>query len=255
MRSFTPFASGPSGLILGAWTVLVITVWWLQPVAIIPSPIEVAVSFYHLFVPGGTAPVILPDLMASMRLNIEAICISTTISLAAAYSVTIPALRPVSQVLSKMRYLGLTGLTFLIGLLVGGGHGLKLALLVFGMATFYTTSMAAAVEDIPLDTIRHARALRMGPWRAWFEVVVLGTFDTALETLRQNAAIGLIMLTTVEILAQSEGGIGVALRNVNRSFRMEDVFALQFLVLLIGLGQDYFFSWLKGIACPYTQDR
>lgn len=76
-----------------------------------------------------------------------------------------------------------------------------------------------------------------------------------LTSIRTICSIGLIMVCTVEILAQSEGGLGVALRNVNRSFRMEDVFALQLLILFIGLGQDALFGWLKSVVCPYAGGR
>lgn len=254
-RIFQPFASvSPrhAKVVLVAWIALVVLTWAAQPIPVIPSPLEVGRSFVNLFSgQDPRTPVIIPDLVASLKLNFEAIGISTVVSLAIAYSIALPAFRPPTEGATKLRYLGLTGLTFLFGIFVSG-HNLKLALLVFGMSTFYVTSMVAVVQAIPLEDIRHARSLRMGPWRAWFEVVVLGTADSALETLRQNAAVGLIMLTTVEVLVQSEGGLGVALRNVNRSLRMEDVFAMQFLILLLGLGQDMLFGWLRNLFCPYS---
>lgn len=238
-------------LILGLWAGLALLTWFLQPLPIIPNPLEVLSAFGAMFTGGTKTPVIVPDLVASLKLNIEAIVISTVLSLTIAYASALPLFRPLALATSKMRYLGLTGITFLFGLLVSG-HDLKLALLVFGLSTFFVTSMVTVIQDIPLEDIRHARSLRMGPWRAWLEVVVFGTFSNALEILRQNAAVGLILLTTVELLAQSEGGLGVVLRNVNRSFRMEDVFAVQFLILGIGLGQDLFFGWIKSLLCPYS---
>lgn len=254
MRFFQPFSrvsTSSSRAILAVWATLVLGLWALQPLALIPNPVEVLQAFGSLFMGGGQTPVIIPDLAASMTLNVQAILISTVFSLTIAYLSALPAFKPLAQATSKLRYLGLTGLTFLFGLLVSG-YNLKLALLVFGMSTFYVTSMVNVIQEIPLDNIRHALSLRMNPWRAWLEVIVFGTFDSALEILRQNAAVGLIMLTTVELLAQSDGGLGIVLRNVNRSFRMEDVFAVQFLILFIGLGQDYFFGWLRSLLCPYA---
>ncbi len=258
MQIFQPLSSisaKNARITMVAWAALVLAVWWGQPIAIIPSPYEVGVAFVNLFTGGGQTPMIVPDMISSLKLNFEAIAISTVLSLGIAYMSALPAFKPMAAAATKLRYLGLTGLTFLIGLLVTGTHDLKLALLVFGMSTFYVTSMVSVVQAIPQEDIRHARSLRMGPWRAWLEVVVFGTVAEAIEALRQNAAIGLILVCTVEILAQSEGGLGVALRNVNRSFRMEDVFALQFLILFIGLGQDALFGWIKSIVCPYSESQ
>ena len=57
------------------------------------------------------------------------------------------------------------------------------------------------------DKFDHARSLRFSDWRVVWEVVVLGTADKAFEILRQNAAIGWMMLTMVEGISRSEGGM------------------------------------------------
>src|SRR3989344_3560955 len=234
-------------IIIGVWSSMFLVFWTFQAGGVIPNPLVVAKSFLSLF----AGAKIIPDLVASLTLNVEATLISTGISLLISYLFVLPAFRPVSLLISKLRYLGLSGLTFLLGLIVSG-HELKLGLLVFGMSTFFVTSMVSVISDISTDSWRHARSLRMSPWRATLEVVVFGTFDSALEILRQNSAVGWIMLTTVEILSQSEGGIGVVLRNANRGFRMDDIFAVQILILLIGLGQDALLGFLKRALCPYS---
>src|SRR5262249_21522186 len=146
------------------------------------------------------------ELLASLALNVEALALTLLISLALAYATVIPALRPAVGAVSKGRFLGLTGLTLVFMLAFGGGHLLKLWLLVFGMTVFYVTSMSAVVAAIPRETFDLARSLRMSEPRVVWEVVVKGTRDAALETLRQNAAIGWMMLTAVEGISRSEGG-------------------------------------------------
>jgi NitT/TauT family transport system permease protein len=137
-------------------------------------------------------------------------------------------------------------------LLVGGGHPLKLWLLVFAMTVFFVTSMASVIAEIPKEDFDHARTLRMGEWRVVWEVVVLGTADKAFEVLRQNAAIGWLMLTMVEGISRSEGGVGAMLLNQSKHFRLAEVFAIQILILFVGLIQDYGIGALRRLVCPYA---
>ena len=42
------------------------------------------------------------------------------------------------------------------------------------------------------------------------------------------------------------------LLNENKHMKMEAVFAIQIIILIIGLGQDYFIGLIRRIACPYA---
>ena len=70
------------------------------------------------------------------------------ISLALSYATVVAFFRPLVDAISKLRFLGLTGLVFPFTLMTGGGYGLKVALLTFGMTTFFVTSMAQVVAMI-----------------------------------------------------------------------------------------------------------
>jgi NitT/TauT family transport system permease protein len=95
--------------------------------------------------------------------------------------------------------------------------------------------------------------LRFSEWQVTWEVVVLGTADRAVELFRQNAAIGWMMLTMVEGIVRSEGGVGAMLLNQNKHFRIADVFAIQLLILLVGLLQDYAIGLLKRALLPWAE--
>src|SRR5205085_8631170 len=102
---------------------------------------------------------------------------------------------------------------------------------------------------IPREKFDHARTLRMNEWKVVWEVVVLGTVDRAFEVLRQNAAIGWMMLTMVEGISRSEGGVGAMLLNQNKHFHLAEVFAIQILILVLGMTQDYDIGIAKRIIC------
>src|SRR5437763_17101161 len=125
-------------------------------------------------------------------------------------------------------------------------------MLVFAMTVFFVTSMAAVIVQIPKGTFDHARTLRMSEWRVVWEVVILGTADKAFEVLRQNAAMGWMMLTMVEGISRAEGGVGAMLLNQSKHFRLAEVFAIQIVVLLVGMTQDYAIGLARRLVCPYA---
>ena len=81
---------------------------------------------------------------------------------------------------------------------------------------------------------------------------MLGTFDQPIEVFRQNAAIGWMMLTMVEGISRSEGGVGAMLLNQNKHFRLAEVFAIQLLILVVGIAQDYALGALKRLLFPWA---
>lgn len=250
-QAFIPnrvLSSRAVAIITGVWACAALAVWINSPFEVLPQPLEVLRALGGLWQEQGLSH----ELWTSFALNIEALAISTVLSLGLAYLTVVPFFRPLVMAISKGRFLGLIGLTFAFTLMVGGGRPLKLALLVFGMTVFFVTSMAAVVASIPKARFDLARTLRMSEWRVVWEVVVLGNKAEAVEMLRQNAAIGWMMLTMVEGISRSEGGVGAMLLNQNKHFQIDAVFAVQFLILGLGLLQDYGIGVIKRIISPYA---
>lgn len=222
--------------------------WSFSPFKILPQPGEVLTALQGLWMKQGLGPA----LIASFVFNVEALIISALISLGLAYLGVLPAFRPIVAAVSKGRFLSLVGFSLLFTVVLGGGHTLKLSLLVFGMTVFFLTSMASVVAEIPRSELDYARTLHMGEWHVVWEVVILGTADKALEVMRQNAAMGWMMLTMVETIVRAEGGVGVLLMNNEKYMKLSEVFAIQLAVLVVGLGQDAVIGLIRRTLCPYA---
>lgn len=227
---------------------LVLGLWLAKPIALLPGPQEVLQALGRLWGTQGLGP----ELFTSLRFSLEALAWSTAISLTLSYLTVLPVFRPAVALASKGRFLSLAGFSLVFTLLLSNAHLVKLSLLVFAMSVFFVTSMASVVAAIPKEKFDHARTLRMSEWEVAWEVVVLGTLAEAFEILRQNAAIGWMMLTTVEGLARAEGGVGVFLLNQQKHFKLEEVFAIQLLILCVGLFQDYGIGLIRRLCCPYA---
>lgn len=220
---------------------------WMALPAFLPSPREVLGAYPDLLSQG-----LVYQLYISLSTNLQAIALSCLLTVPLAYLTVMPAARPFVKVLCKFRFLSLTGLVVLFTIAFGGGHALKVALLTFGMGVFLVTSLYDIVEAIPREEFDHARTLRMGRWGSVIEVVVLGHFDAVLDTIRQNAAMGWTMVTMIEGLVRFEGGLGALMLAEDKHIRLAAVFAINFVVLAIGIAQDWALVWLRRVVCPYA---
>ena len=235
-------------ILVYAQIALLCLLWMFSSSVFLPTPSETLKALAELWASGVGS-----DLVVSFNLNLEAIAYSTVISLGLAYLTTIPFFRPVVSFISKLRFLSLVGLTFFFTMMSSSAHTLKLSLLVFSVSVFFVTSMADVLNSIPKVQFDLARTLRMGELQVVWEVIILGQADKVFDVVRQNAAISWLMLTMVEGMARSEGGIGAVLLNNNKHFHLSAVMAIQITILLVGLGQDYVIGVLKHIFCPYSE--
>ncbi len=227
---------------------LFLLLWILSPFKVLPQPMEVLSALSRLWTSQGLGQ----ELGTSFVLNLQALAISTILSLGLAYLTVIPVFRPLVTAISKGRFLSLAGFSLVFTLLFGGGGPLKLSLLTFAITVFFVTSMASVIAAIPKSEFEHARTLRMKEGRIVWEVVILGTADKAFEVLRQCAAIGWMMLAAIEIISRGQGGIGVMLENERKYAAYAGIYAIQLVILLVGMMQDFGIEWLRRLLCPYS---
>ena len=130
-------------MVTASWVAIALTVWSASPWASLPGPGEVLRAFGTLWWQQGMGP----ELFSTLKLICHATLLTVAISMALSYLSIIAFFRPVVEAISKLRFLGLTGLVFPFTLLTGGGYSLKEWLLTFGMSTFFVTAMAQAVLE------------------------------------------------------------------------------------------------------------
>ncbi|MBB4636324.1 ABC transporter permease [Longimicrobium terrae] len=234
-------------MFVAGWTALFLLAWLLSP-AYFPGPGRVFEAMGTLTSQQG----LIAELATSLGLFAQSLVIAAILSMGLAYLTVVAAVRPFILALTRARFLSLVGLTFIFTMSLGGGRPLKVALLVFGISAFFLTSMVDVVAQVPREKLDHARTLRMGEWRVVWEVIILGQMGPALDALRQNAAIGWMMLTMVEGISRSEGGIGALLMDQNKHFNLAAILAVQIVFLLAGFLQDAALAWLKATVVPHA---
>lgn len=227
--------------------ILCLVIWSFSPIDAISTPAEIVVAWHKMATNEG----LLYELFVSAATILKAIGLASLISFGLAYLTTAVVFKPVVTWMTSMRFLGFAGITFLFTLWTANSGELKLWLLTFGMTVFLLSSALAIVNSVTQEQIDYARTLQLDGWQITWEIVVRGKLDEAIDVIRQNAAVGWTLLSMVEGLSRSEGGIGAMLLMKGKYLNLDELFAIQLTILAYGILQDYFLRWIRVVVCPY----
>ncbi len=247
-----PFAKLPKTAVWGllaAEAIVALIAWELSGEGLIPGPVKVGSALVKVL---GSAA-FMENFIASLFLTFKGMGISILIALVISYLSLVPLFKPLADLVVRLRYLTLTGLIFLFMMLTQNGGQLKLSLLIFGIVPFFVTSLLSIIADIDRQEQELCKTLRMGPWRTLWEIVIVGRLDQVLDVMRQNFAIAWMMITMVESLSMSEGGLGTMLIKSNKYMDISTVFALLIVIFLVGLFFDWLLGRLRAWLFPYTR--
>ena len=227
---------------------MLVNAWSWRP-AFLPSIPEIVAAY-----PGLMDQGLIDQLLVSITTNLQAIAITCALTIPLAYLTVMPALRdPFVRALSKGRFLGITGFVVFFTLVFGGracAQGGPARLRARGLP--HHEPLRRRGSHPTWRSSITPRTLRLGPWGSVLEVVVLGHLDAVIDAIRQNAAMGWVMLTMVEGLVRFEGGLGSMMLAEDKHIKLDAVFAIQAVVLAIGIIQDWGFVGLKRLFCPYA---
>ena len=236
-------------ILLAIQSFLVFIFWQLSGEGLIPTPLKVIARFFKII--GSNE--FYDNFFSSLMLTLQGMGISIFIALIISYLSLIPFFNPLAKFVVKCRYLTLTGLIFLFTLLTTNGHQLKISLLIFGIVPFFVTSLLSIIESIHKEEYDLCKTLRMNNWETLLEVVIIGRLDQVFEVMRQNFAIAWMMITMVEGLNMSEGGLGTMLIKSNKYIDLSTVFGVLVIIFLVGIVFDFLLGQLRYWLFPYTK--
>lgn len=254
MRLFKPFEklTKRKRLLIGlGWLVFILGMWGLYSAGdttLFPTPKQVWTGLSELYAEGLAV-----HIASSLWLCARAVFISVMVSLIIVYASPIPILKPLGVAISKFRYLPLTGIAFYITMLINEGRQIQVWILVVFMSTYLITSLLSMLKDIKEEEFDHARALGCSRFEMLWEVVIKGRFDYVIEIIRQNLAIGWMMLVTVESIMAAAGGLGFLIKNSDKFGNHGRIIALQLVILLIGLLMDWTLTKIRKLLFRYSK--
>ncbi|MES2691696.1 MAG: ABC transporter permease subunit [Bacteroidota bacterium] len=252
-KLFTPFARLRHSvyiMLIVTYVILAILLWQVfAGGGLIPTPVKIMEAIIRIISVGS----FYDNLFASLSLTFIGMGISILIALVICYLSLLPLFHPIAKFIIKCRYLTLTGLIFLFTLLTSNGHNLKLSLLIFGIVPFFVTSLLSIIDSINEQEYELCKTLRMNSWQTLLEVVIIGRLDQVLEVMRQNFAIAWMMITMVEGLSMSEGGLGTMLIKSNKFIDLGTVFGILIIIFIMGVCFDFILAKMRHWFFPYTK--
>lgn len=204
----------------------------------IPSPLGIIDGFVQLYEEQN----LVFNFITSTVFCIKCIFIGTVISLLFSYLSIIPITKFPMKMITKLRFLGTLGISFYVLTLVGNVDQQKVILMTFSIGVFLVTAIQSEISSPSKDEKDYGKTLGFSPWKLSLEINILSRLDKVWEIMRQNFAIAWVMLTTVEYLMKSSGGIGVLLVENNKYKHLEQVWALQIIIILTGMFIDWLFK-------------
>lgn len=251
LRPFEHITKQSRLLILLGWVLAIILLWFLGTMGekhLFPTPQQVFKGLKELYNEG-----LVVHIFSSLKLCFISIFLAIIISMIFAYSWPVPLLKPAAEFITKLRFLPFTGLSFSITMVVNDARNMQIWIMVIFLTTFLTTSLISVISAIPQEEFDHAKTLKCTKLEILWEVIILGRIDYVIDVIRQNLAITWMMLVTVESIVVAAGGLGFLIKNSDKFMNHGRIIALQIIILLIGLGLDWFINFLRKALFRYSK--
>jgi ABC-type nitrate/sulfonate/bicarbonate transport system permease component len=248
---YTPFEQPTTVYAFGIiafWLIIVSYLWMTAPV-LIPGPEKVGLALKGFM----SDSEFYADIFASVILTSKAMFYSIILSCLLAYLSVTPIFRPVANLLVKLRFMSLIGLVFTFTLLLHAGDQVKLSLLMFGIVPFFTLSLLSVISRIPQKEFDLWTTLKYSRWEQVWHIIIRGKADYTIEAIRANFAMGWLMITMVESFSMSEGGLGVMLFRANKYNQLDKIFAIQLVILALGMLFDFLLKQARYAAFPHVK--
>lgn len=236
---------------------LIIIVWFLitmgeNPLVstgILPKPLDVLNSFGRLFNENQLLKNVCRSLGYNISGYVEAIIIAVPIGFLLGL---IPLIRGLfRQPIDALRYIPLPAAIGLFISLFGLATGLKVHFLAFGIIIYLIPVVVQRINEVDEVYIKTVYTLGATPWQTFKTVY----FPSVMSRLSDDIRVLTAISWTYIIIAESIGGevgIGALIWRIGqRQGRMDVVYALLLIIILIGILQDKLFMNLDKEFFPH----
>ena len=209
--------------------------------AIIPPPLDVLKSYKELHF----KDFVVRETFFSLKLNVlgylEAILLSFVLGFIIAL---IPFFRALlSRWVNAVRFVPLTAVTGLFIAWFGIASNMKIQFLAFGIFVYLIPVVVQRIDDVKKIHLQTAFTLGATKWQLIKSIYFPSVASKIIDDIRVLTAISWTYIIIAEMLNQT-GGIGALIHLSGRQSRLDKVFALLVIIVLIGIIQDRLFAWL-----------
>lgn len=212
------------------------------PSSILPNPMNVLKSFAPLYNDND----LIGNTLFSVKLNLWGYAEAVAITLPLAFLLGLfPFFRHLlSRYVDAIRFLPLTAVTGLFIAWFGIGLTMKVHFLSFGIIVYLLPIAVQRIMDTEQVYIDTVWTLGASNWQIFKNVYFPSVMSKLFDDIRVIVSISWTYIIVAELVNSTEGGIGSMIHLCTRQSRMDKVFALLIVIILIGFIQDKIFKWL-----------
>jgi NitT/TauT family transport system permease protein len=233
--------------IMLAW--IAITGLHLVKPQILPSPIKILLALPELHFQNA----LIRNLMFSIKLNvlgyIEAIIVSLIIGFIMGMFPLFKSL--FSGYVNSARFVPMTAVTGLFMAWFGIETNMKIQFLAVGIMVYLIPVVIARIEEIDEVYEHTAKMLGASPVQRVVHVYIPSVISRIIVDIQNLLAISWTYIIVAEMINSSAGGIGSLAFLSARQSRIDKVFAVLLIIVLVGFLQDRLFSFLDRKICRY----
>ena len=224
---------------------------------ILPSPISVVKSIPTLF----SDYHLLSNIGYTVQLNVVGYFFALLFAIPMGFIIGI---YPLFNALFRryfegLRYLPLPTVSGIFISIFGLAFSMKASFLAFGIFIFALPSVIGKVMDLQNPSnvkdnvyLQTAKTIGMNNWQMFRYVYIPYVMEKVYDDIRSLVAISYTYVVIAESL-NKVGGIGAMIGTFTRQSRVPEIYALLFVIVRIGLLQDYIFKVMKPVLFPYTK--
>ncbi len=154
--------------------------------------------------------------------------------------------------IEAFRYVPLTAATGLFIVWFGIDTDMKVHFLAFGILIYLLPVMVQRIDEVGDVYLKTAHTLGATDFQILRSVYFPSVLSRLSDDLRVLTAISWTYIIVAEGINSSQGGLGALIYNVGqRQGRLDKMFALLIIIILIGIIQDRVFVWLDRKLFPY----
>jgi NitT/TauT family transport system permease protein len=215
---------------------------------LLPSPIEVLKSYHELHFNDA----LVRNLLYSVYLNSIGYLEALIVCLPIGFIIGLfPFFKGMfNKPIDAFRFLPLTAVTGLFIAWFGIGDSMKIQFLAFGIIVYLLPVVIQRVDEVPEVYQQTAFTLGASKWQMFKTVFFPHVIGQLINDIRVLVAISWTYIIIAELL-NSTGGIGSLIYIATKQGRMDKVFAILAVVVIVGILQDKMFKWLDRVLFKY----
>jgi NitT/TauT family transport system permease protein len=231
---------------LGVWCLLTFTGFVGK--SVLPDPWSVLYSFKELHF----NDMLVRNTFYSIKLNFLGYAEAIAVSLLLGFIIGLfPIIKAVlNKYVDAIRFIPLTAVTGLFIAWFGIETNMKVQFLAFGIIVYLLPVVVQRISEVDIIYLQTSFTLGASKWQIFRSVYWPYVTSKIFDDIRVLTAISWTYIIVAELVNKT-GGVGALIFTAARQSRLDKVFAVLFVIIIIGILQDRLFYWLDKKLFPY----